>query len=243
MSTDRDLRAALQAVESLLAERAALRAQQPDDSSAQARALSERVDVALAHLETVLATCGASTERVARRVAAVQSAYGLQTRATPPHVLAGLYDAVRAAASDDPWGRAGMSLAFLDAPRALVRWRLTALAACALLAVGGWVFLHAEPGATNGTRSLADPRDELLRRLDAPAPAAMNAVRSPWSFGSAAVQPTGTGRPSGGQALWLVPDSTGRDAADVARLLDGLDVRFRIRPARPPAAGDARESN
>ena len=61
-----------------------------------------------------------------------------------------------------------MSPAFLDAPRALQRWRQLALAASLLLAVGsGLVMSGRLGGPREGSRGAGDdPREGLLERFD-----------------------------------------------------------------------------
>ena len=63
----------------------------------------------------------------------------------------------------------GMSLAFLDAPRALRAWRSAALAASLLLAAtAGFAFSRgaADTDPTGGVRPLHDPRERLLEAYD-----------------------------------------------------------------------------
>lgn len=175
-----DLRRALKRVDAALAEAARLRQAHPEDASA-ARHRAE----ARAELERAVAACESLPAGLARRVEAARARLALHDRAVPPGALDGLYAAVRAGADADPWGRAGMSGAFLDAPRALARWRTAALAACVLLAVGAVVLGRADvPGdAPTDERPLQDPREGLLERWDGAA-AADGGARAPWREGS-----------------------------------------------------------
>ena len=178
MSALAELRAACTRAEILLAEAARARQAHPE-----AAPRPEQLEAARLGLEEAAAACGALPPALARRVQQLRARFVLQARAEPSGALDGLYEEVRAAAAADPWGRAGMSGAFLDAPRSLVRWRGVALAACVLLAVGAIALSRAEVRFDEpaGPRPLQDPRDELLVRYEEDgeaeaAPAAAGAV-------------------------------------------------------------------
>lgn len=123
-----------------------------------------------AELEACVAHSPADATRRRRRLRAVRAHLALHARDIPAGALAGLYEDVRAATDHaSPWERARMSDAFLDAPRQLARWRGTALAACAVLALGAGLFVGGRLGFDDsGPQGLErnDPRNALLPRLE-----------------------------------------------------------------------------
>ncbi len=126
-------------------------------------------ETALDELEQLAAADPARAKRLQKRLSRVFAFAQLRAREVPEGWLDGLYEDVYAASSE-PYGRARMSLAFLDAPRSLQRWRYTAVAACLLLAAGvGWNSLRGDDDVadTAGVRSLYDadhPLNNMLER-------------------------------------------------------------------------------
>ena len=268
MSAPRDLRTALARAEVLLDEAARARQTHPDDAPRADRLEDARVEV-----EQAAEACANPSPTLARRLQAVRSRFALQERAAPAGDLAGLVDDVQAAVAGSPWQRAGMSGAFLDAPRSLARWRGAAVAACVLLAVGVGVLGRANVSFEEGPtpRPLSDPRDELLQRFDAP-PMAADAHAAPAGFlrpsPARRAMPVRTGAPIDGMpaddeapgVAWSVKglrsgqgyvvfhvhgrsSRVGTFQLDEGALLDAADKRFRVRLLPGGAAPDERESN
>ena len=100
--------------------------------------------------------------RLQARLAAVEAQIGLRARDEPASSFLGLYDRVatrvmeESATTNDAageavrWRRAALSNSFLDAPRALVWWRIAACSAMAVLAVGAWQW-HASASRTGSS--------------------------------------------------------------------------------------------
>jgi len=183
----------------------------------------------LVELEAAAAGRPDDATRHARRLDRVRALAALQMREVPDSTLAGLYEDVRAGvAGANAWHRAGMSGAFLDAPRSLVMWRRAAVAACLLLAVGAGFSLGGGTLGTPGTpyegqvMRRVDPRDALLERLGTRAPSAQpaaypGAVRG----GLRAVGSTPRGR------LYVFGRGARRaslEEADARRMLDGIQI-------------------
>ncbi|MDF1702278.1 MAG: hypothetical protein P1V36_14085, partial [Planctomycetota bacterium] len=198
MSALADLRRALARAEALLADEGRDRQAHPEDAAATTRA--ERLGALAEELERQAAACDSLPPALARRLTRVQARLALQGRRVPAEALSGVYEAVRAAAEGDSWARAGMSGVFLDAPRSLARWRTAALAACVLLAVGALEMgrSYVTPRTDGHVRPLQDPRDDYLRRMDAPVAAAAGALPRPGTLAVPVGMPTGA--PSGGTA-------------------------------------------
>jgi hypothetical protein len=94
----------------------------------------------------------------------------LKSREVPPGVLDGLCAAVQARLASVPPGGA-LSLAFLDTPKALRRWRTAALAASLVVAGGVGLLasgkLRVEEGSPREV-PLIDARGVLLEDMEAP---------------------------------------------------------------------------
>ncbi len=232
-SAPRQLGALLAEAEGLLAARTRDRLEHGDPSISppRLRALAQE-------LARCVAEDPAAAARLGTRLADVQTRLALQARDVPTGALAGLYEEVRATPQDaSPWARSRMSEAFLDAPRHLVRWRRTALAACALLAVGTGLLAGGRLGfdVPSGARRGADPRDGILERLaEGGALGGRHSRRSP--TGTLVSMP-GAGSPSRGSApgedappYWVF--HIDRDAAASAvRFLDAVRARAGTRAA------------
>jgi len=153
--------------------------------------------------------------RLRKRLSRVFAFAQLRAREVPERWLDGLYDDVYAASSE-PLGRSRMSLAFLDAPRSLQRWRQTAVAACLLLAVGvGWNATRdtSVVDDTAGVHSLYDlnhPLNGVLERVDADADVpestrdgtTVPVANDPWSSDSN-LQRSRRGRSPFGGRVWF----------------------------------------
>ncbi len=171
----RDVRTVLLEAEHMLRACARQRSERAvDGEPAPGGGPAERAQLARVaeELETAAAAAPDLAQRHERRLAAVRGRLAIHTRDIPSGALDGLYDDVRAATAEaSPWARSRMSDAFLDAPRQLARWRSTALAACALLAVGAGLFAGGRLGieGPDAGRSLEreDPRDDILPRFSA----------------------------------------------------------------------------
>lgn len=255
MSPRDDLRAALAHAERLLAASASARQARPDAETDVAA-----LDAARLAVERAAAACETLTPALARRVQRVQASVQLQGRRPPARDLDGLFEAVRDGVAGDPWARAGMSQAFLDAPRVLARWRGAAMAACVLLAVGAFALGRTQGAGDDDTgRPLHDPRDELLERVDAPSTAAAALPHASYlqpasnaSRAAPAVPSVGAGdrapEPTRGVRRGFVTFHFGGSfragssiSFDEGVLLDGVDARWRLR-LQPPAE-PLRESN
>ena len=118
----------------------------------------------LGDLAAHLGACPACATRHGRALAEAEALSALHARELPVDSLEGFYDGICERAPYVAAG-GGMSPAFLDAPRTLLRWRRAAIAASLLLALGtGYAlsggFASGPPDA--GFRRLHDPREELL---------------------------------------------------------------------------------
>lgn len=219
------------------------RARMERATSADQAEIREHLEQTMLRLELALEREPAEADRLARKAQAVRGRYALHARRMPEGRLDGLYEAVRAEASGERgWMRAGMSGAFLDAPRNLVIWRRTAMAACLLLAVGAGMMLTEQrgfeaPGA-GGMRAGFDPRDELLslRVLREPEIQRSTGEIVPASGGASARQQRRLPRRQGVPRIWSV--STGR-ALGARRMLDSVQI-FPV-PSRR-AVGDVEQN-
>lgn len=227
MSSTASLSDLLGRAEALLEARARARA-----TCMSEEAVSAELGSLFSHLEERAAARPDEARRLAGRLEEARARHALQERELPAGVLEDLYDQVRAGVTgESAWRRAGMSEAFLDAPRNLVMWRRAAVAACLLLAVGaGWTLRGEEPD-TAGVRAdmlrLVDPRDGLLERLDRPVAVPAVARTRPVGIGGR-LNTIGTGssarasvRPSRGV---IVFNGAGRTDADARRMLDGVRI-------------------
>jgi len=165
--------------------------------------------------------------RAGARLDDVRTRLALHTRDVPDAALVGLYEDVRAATSEtDPWARSRMSEAFLDAPRHLVRWRRTAMAACAVLAVGAGLFaggrLGFESGDAGGVGG-ADPRDGILERLHIAGPFAGQRSRGPAA--GTLVSVPGASEPERKAPSFWVFHVDRRRPSNAGRLLDAVRAR------------------
>ena len=187
----------------------------------------------LAELDAAAADRPDDATRHARRLDRVRALAALQMREVPGSTLEGLYEDIRAEVTGaNAWHRAGMSGAFLDAPRSLVLWRRAALAACLLLAVGAGFSLGGgtlgSPGVDYGgqTMLLVDPRDALLERLDARGPAAPPAAQ-PAGYPGAARGGMRTVGSAPRRGLYVFGRGARRASAaeaDARRMLDGIQI-------------------
>jgi hypothetical protein len=207
-----------------------------------------RLPALAAELEAAAARVPTEATRYARRLRAVRARLALCVREVPAGALDGLYEDVCAATDDvSPWARSRMSDAFLDAPQHLVRWRSTALAACALLALGAGLFAGGRLGFDDedAGRSLerVDRRNDLLPRLDTAGflPPAKRRARSPGTLisdpgannpGSNARGLTRSRSGRSGLFLWYGP---AREPAEAQRRLDAVGVQ--IFPVGAPVDG------
>lgn len=134
-------------------------------------------EAALTALGRHATACFPCRTRHRARLGVVEGFCALRARAVPDGLLDDFSDCVLArtrGVAPGTLGAAGMSPAFLDAPRSLATWRWTAVAASLLLTVGGglwasgrlaWRGAEAPPAAErDGALEL---RDALLDRLDA----------------------------------------------------------------------------
>jgi hypothetical protein len=114
--------------------------------------------------------------------------WALRRRALPPGAVDGLYEEVR---RRTPPSGAPISLAFLDAPRALAVWRTAALAASLVLALGVGAMatgvLTAAPPGEDAPPAARRPR--AVRAEEAPLVDARPGLMIP------AVRPDGDARP------------------------------------------------
>ena len=226
---------ALTALETLLADHRR-RAAGCCDGTAEETARRD-LEEALATLEAAAAAEPALAARHRARLERARGLGALSTRRVPTERLDGLYEAVRAG-TRDPWARAGMSGAFLDAPQSLVRWRMLATAASLVLAVGIGLQLGRQDAASpRAPHPLSDPRDELLLRLDAPVATAGEAIQPVGLPGAQAAPGTWVSDEparAAGTMVFTFPAGRGDDV----RIFDAIDRRLRLRPAPPPARGD-----
>ncbi len=187
-----------------------------------------RLPALLAELEEAVEASPEQAARLARRLRAVRARLALGVRDVPAGTLDGLYDEVCAETdAASPWARSRMSDAFLDAPRDLVRWRSTALAACALLALGAGLFagggLGFEEDEPGRALERMDMRNALLPRLDAPTPRTQPRLRGR-SNGTFVSTPgeDDRARERRGFYVWF---GTPREPAEAQRRLDAVGVR------------------
>ncbi len=216
-----------------------------DDLTRERLAHPEReVHEAEARVRRAMATLGEAAPQplsaeLQARLDTLLARHALHARAVPGRVLEGLFEAVQAGAGADRWGRAGMSGAFLDAPRSLGRWRALAAAACVLLFAGGGLLSQARVSFDEppGVQPLQDPRDELLPRLDAPAVSAASARRALEPVGDAVpvghapARRDGRGAPRRGVVSFHILGSggvAGRISIDEVRVLDAAARRLRV---------------
>ena len=154
-----------------------------------------------------------------------------------------VYEDVCAATDDSsPWARSRMSDAFLDAPQHLMRWRSTALAACALLAVGAGLFAGGRLGfddeGTGTTLERIDRRDQILQRFDAAGvlPPRSRRARGTGTLvsdpGAEDFSPNRRRGSRSGLFLWYGP---AREPAEAQRRLDAVGVQ--IFPVGAPIDG------
>lgn len=132
----------------------------------------ERADAAsMALVRDHLEACPVCAARLLRRFRAVEARDALRRRAMPDGVLEGFFDGIQSRMPHAVPGGA-MSVAFLDAPRALRVWRTTAVAAVAVLAFGATLVLTSQNGvsprsARYGEVTLRDMPNGLLPSLEA----------------------------------------------------------------------------
>lgn len=211
-------------------------------SGPEAAGLDARLPVLAAELEAAVARDPRDAQRHARRLRAVRARLALSARDMPAGALDGLYEDVCAATDDSsPWARSRMSDAFLDAPQHLVRWRSTALAACALLAVGAGLFAGGRLGfddeGTGTALERIDHRDEILQRFDAAGvlPPRSRRARATGTLvsdpGAEDFSPSRRRGSRSGLFLWYGPAR----AAEAQRRLDAVGVQ--IFPVGAPIDG------
>ena len=236
----------------------------PGDAGTTTQAeLRESLDQTLARLEFAAQREPTEARRHGSRLNRVRGRHALHARRMPQGALDGLYEAVRAeAAGERGWMRSGMSGAFLDAPRSLVLWRRTAMAACLLLAVGAGMMLNerplTNPGDLGGVRAGFDPRDELLslRSGAERAPGSADGAIVPTSGGPRSMTPgsmtpgsrmpgsTGTGSRAAGRRIMqragtpLVWGLSNRAEQGSRRMLDSVQIF----PVPNRAAGDVEQN-
>jgi hypothetical protein len=146
--------------------------------------------------------------------------------------LAGLATSVEAAIASrgsTRWQPAALSESFLEAPRHLVLWRRTAVAACAVAALGlGLVATQHGAGGPAGSTPRIDPRSALLQPLgDDGAAGRFAALRSGVDPGGLA-RPVGWSSAPGGRSdrgtpryVRILPLRPGGEV-DIGRILDEL---------------------
>ncbi|MDJ0973634.1 MAG: hypothetical protein QNJ98_04175 [Planctomycetota bacterium] len=133
----------------------------------------------LESLQTLTAAAAPLPVRLSRRSAQVIATHALRTRQEPAGALEGFYEAVSAATVDEPFSRARVSNAYLDAPRSLATWRRTAAAACVLAAIATGFALTADGPAPVRPASQVERYsllDGVLERYD---PAAEGRLPAP----------------------------------------------------------------
>ncbi len=102
-----------------------------DASALQLRELRDHLDA-----------CPGCTRSHGSRLSNLEARLALRSRSVPDGLFDGFYERLETEARMAPLG-GGMSLAFLDAPRALHAWRMAALSAGLLLLIGvAWVSMH-----------------------------------------------------------------------------------------------------
>ena len=170
----------------------------------------------------------------------------LRDRAVPDGTLDDLVSAVRRQVSEpdgvndaaDGWRRAGLSNAFLDAPRQLVVWRRMAVAALVMLGVGAGAWMQGMLRWEGGDAPTArfadgvDPRSTLLPPDDrrAPLPRAVRARAARWRATPPVmnhpVRMVSDGRPDvmGGVDSTVVFPLRNLNSPNVSNMLDGLAI-------------------
>lgn len=164
-------------------------------------------------LRAHLGACAPCRTAHAARLQALEGLCALRDRRLPAGLLDDLGARVLAEARQG--ARSGMSVAFLDAPRSLARWRRMAVAASVLVAAGAGLLASGrlawrDPAAGRGPVG-PDLREVLLERLDA---------RTDAGAARASVVPVGglapdaLAAPASPFGYWIVP---ARSAVDLGR--------------------------